>query len=290
MDLPARLVAVAARVLHGDRRDWGEAMTAELAQLRDRPARWRFALGCTWAALVAAPPDPNAGMPGVAISVTLVAGVAGCIAATAYVLSTWPHAAGNISTGASALFVASLASYLWIALRPPHALVAHHRAAKRGAVIGFALFIVAGIGRSLIDAFVPPDGDVTIGIFLTASVGGTLIITAFAATRAERSFGAGVTASLWVGMVCSMLAFNADLLAILVGFNFDAHIRHSMPDYYTLVTPDAFMSRHIGEHLTVSMEGLRTLPLLALIFGSIGAGIGRRWRAAPLDRTATEGS
>ncbi len=36
MDLPARIVAVAARLLHGARREWGAAMAAELAQLRDQ--------------------------------------------------------------------------------------------------------------------------------------------------------------------------------------------------------------------------------------------------------------
>ncbi len=288
-DLPAKVVGVAARLLHGDRRDWGGAMAAELAQLREGPARWRFALGCTWAVLIA-PHHPNAGVPGVAITVTFLAGVAGCIAATAYVLTTWPHAAGDISRGTSAWFAASLTAYLWIALRPPHALVAHRDAARRGAAVGFVLFVVAGIGRSAIDAAMSvSDGDVIVGTFLTVTVVGTLSTTAFAVARAERSFGAGVTASLWVGLVCSILAFNGSLLAILAGFNLDAHMRHAMPDYYTAFTPDAFLSKHIGGHLASSMEGLRTLPLLALIFGSIGAAIGRRPRAAP-HRTITEAS
>ena len=51
------------------------------------------------------------------------------IAATAYVLTTWPHAAGEISGVTAAWFVAALAAYLWIALRPPNALVAHGDAA-----------------------------------------------------------------------------------------------------------------------------------------------------------------
>ena len=287
-DLPAKVVAVAARLLHGDRREWGAAMRAELALLREGAARWRFALGCTWAVLIA-PHHPSAGVPAVAITLTFLAGVAGCIAATAYVLTTWPHAAGDISRGTSAWFAASLAAYLWIALRPPSALVAHRDAARRGAAVGFALFLVTAVGRSAIDATVPPDGDTIVGLFLTVTVVGTLVTMAFAAARAERSFGAGVTASLWVGLVCSILAFNADLLALLVRFNLDVHMRHAMPDDYTAVTPDAFMSKHIGGHLASSMAGLRTLPLLALVFGSIGAAIGRRRRAAP-DRTVTEAS
>lgn len=248
--------------------------------MRDLPAE---------AALVA-PPHPNARVPGVAVTVTLLAGVAGCIAATAYVLTTWPHAAGDISRGLLVWFAASLAVYLWIALRPPRALVAHGDAARNGAALGLALFFVTAVGRSAIDAVVPPSNDdAIVGLFLTVTVVGTLSTTAFAAARAERSFGAGVTASLWVGLVCSILAFNADLLAILVGFNLDAHMRHVMPDYYTGFTPDAFLSKHIGGHLASSMEGLRTLPLLALMFGSIGAAIGRRRRAAP-DRTVTDAS
>lgn len=285
-DLPERIVAVAARLLRGDRREWGEAMTAELAQYRESPARWHFALGCVWAVLVA-PRQPNASVPSVAITLTFLAGVAGCVAATAYVLRTWPHAADAISLTGAAMFAASLAVYLWIALRPPHALLAHGDAARRGATIGFALFVVAGVGRSVLDASVPPDGDVIVGLFLAMTIGGTLVATGWSSARAEQSLGAGVTASLWAGLVCSMLAFNADLLSILVGFNLDAHMRHSMPAYYTTVTPDAFMSRHIGEHLTSSMEGLRTLPLLALLFGSIGAALGRGRRAAA-DRSVRE--
>ncbi len=149
---------------------------------------------------------------------------------------------------------------------------------------------VTAVGRSAIDAAVPPsDDDAIVGLFLTVTVVGTLSTTAFAAARAEQSFGAGVTASLWVGLVCSILAFNADVLAILVGFNLDAHMRQVMPGYYTALSPDAFLSQHIGGHLASAMEGLRTLPLLALICGSIGAAVGRRPRAAP-DRTATEAS
>ncbi|MDP9177873.1 MAG: hypothetical protein M3O61_09355 [Gemmatimonadota bacterium] len=43
-DLPAHIVAVATRVLHRDRREWAMAMTAELAPLHPRAARWKFVL------------------------------------------------------------------------------------------------------------------------------------------------------------------------------------------------------------------------------------------------------
>jgi len=46
LDPPAQLLAAAVATLPDDRRDWGAGMAAELAQVRDRAARWRFAAGC----------------------------------------------------------------------------------------------------------------------------------------------------------------------------------------------------------------------------------------------------
>jgi hypothetical protein len=51
-DVPARVVAAAANWLPAHRRDWGLAMTAELAQLRDPARRWRFALSALRVALL----------------------------------------------------------------------------------------------------------------------------------------------------------------------------------------------------------------------------------------------
>jgi len=57
LDGPALLLAAAATTLPADRRDWGAAMTAELAQVQNPAARWRFAAGCARAALY--PPGGN---------------------------------------------------------------------------------------------------------------------------------------------------------------------------------------------------------------------------------------
>jgi hypothetical protein len=50
-DGAARLLAATAAMLPEERRDWGAAMIAELAQVRDRSARWWFATGCATVAL-----------------------------------------------------------------------------------------------------------------------------------------------------------------------------------------------------------------------------------------------
>jgi hypothetical protein len=52
MDGPAWLLAAARAVLPADRRQWGAAMAAELAQVEGGTARWRFAAGCAGAAVV----------------------------------------------------------------------------------------------------------------------------------------------------------------------------------------------------------------------------------------------
>ncbi|GAA4440567.1 hypothetical protein [Phytohabitans houttuyneae] len=74
LDLPARLLATAVATLPADRRDWGVAMTAELAHVRRRRERWRFALGCTRAAVF--PPRGHRALVAIvaALSVAVAAG------------------------------------------------------------------------------------------------------------------------------------------------------------------------------------------------------------------------
>jgi len=79
MDLPGRLLAAAAAALPERRHAWGRAMTAELAEVRRRSARWRFALSSVRATLWL----PAAGswpllalVTGVAVAATTAAGPA----------------------------------------------------------------------------------------------------------------------------------------------------------------------------------------------------------------------
>jgi hypothetical protein len=83
LDGPGWLLAAAAATLPADRRDWGAAMTAELAQVQDRAARWRFAAGCGRTAVF--PPGGNRAATGVA-GVLAVAAVVAAALATGAVL------------------------------------------------------------------------------------------------------------------------------------------------------------------------------------------------------------
>jgi hypothetical protein len=79
LDGPARLLAAATATLPADRRHWGAAMTAELAQVQDPRARWRFAAGCARAALF--PPGGNRAAVG-ATGALAVAALAATVLAT----------------------------------------------------------------------------------------------------------------------------------------------------------------------------------------------------------------
>jgi hypothetical protein len=57
-DLPARIVTTATNRLPAHRRDWGQAMTAELSTIRGRGRRWRFAAGVLRVALFPPPRHP----------------------------------------------------------------------------------------------------------------------------------------------------------------------------------------------------------------------------------------
>jgi hypothetical protein len=78
LDGPGWLLAAAAATLPADRRHWGAAMTAELAQVRGRAARWRFAAGCARAA--AFPPGGDRVAVGVAGALAVAATAAAVLA------------------------------------------------------------------------------------------------------------------------------------------------------------------------------------------------------------------
>jgi hypothetical protein len=108
LDGPGGLRAAAAATLPAGRRDWGEAMAAELAQLpvRERAARWRFAAGCARAAVL--PPGGTRVAVGVAGALAVAATVAAALATGAVLPAGrvfWPTFVGLLG-GLATLAVA----------------------------------------------------------------------------------------------------------------------------------------------------------------------------------------
>ena len=78
-DVPARVVTAATHRLPAHRREWGQAMVAELAQIRGRVRRWRFAAGVLHVALFPPPRHPR--------RVLAVAGIGLLVSAAATVVA-----------------------------------------------------------------------------------------------------------------------------------------------------------------------------------------------------------
>jgi hypothetical protein len=188
-DAPARIVAIAAAQLPAHRRDWGQAMAAELAQVRGRVSRWQFAVGVL--RVVALPPARH---PRRAAAVA-VTGLAVTAAATAAAVSevpavsvfvavlalllcgcatavtsrslpsrlTAPYAA--IAAAALAAAAASVAGLAWIA--------AVHPAAASDPRHMFSVLLALILGAYLAVALIPPRGGGS-AIMLRWALAGTL--------------------------------------------------------------------------------------------------------------------
>jgi len=104
-DVARRLVALATRLLPPERRDWGQAMLAELDQIKGRAARWRFALGCVRVALA---PPRVAEPPGLAVRAAVVVGAAG--------VGLGIYRVSPATQVFAVLFAAMLAGCVWMAL------------------------------------------------------------------------------------------------------------------------------------------------------------------------------
>jgi hypothetical protein len=276
MDFPARIVALSARILPRGRAEWASAMSAELSQLAEGPARWVFALECVRASL-SAPAPPGRGAPGKVVSATFIAGIVGCVGTWMYVLQTWPHASREIAPATIAQFLPMVAIYLWLAIRPPEALVARGDAVRRGVGSGFLLFIVITILSPILDQVIrSADPDTLVVLLEMPAVIGTFGYIGYRLARDEGSFGAGLISAFWAGTVCSILAYNADLVTLLGRFDLEGHFQGVGGDRtLVLADPDAWLSKHVGDHLNSTMLSLRAFPILALALGAIGAGVGR---------------
>jgi hypothetical protein len=257
LDGPAWLLAAAAAALPEHRREWGAAMTAELAEVRDRAARWRFAAGCARAATFPPSGGRAAGVvagtlavaalaaaglgtgavlpagrvfaltfvgllgglatltvarsrrlrragPGAAVAGLALAGVAGCVAATAYYAAEYPSTPSGhppttsptLPTGTAVALAAMLAGCLWLALRPPRWLVGDRHGRRWGT--GMALALVAGFvltSRLGLRGVDPADAGMMSYLLFAAPV--VLLAGSAAAAATGRSFRAGLWSCAW---------------------------------------------------------------------------------------------
>lgn len=117
-DTPARLVAAVADRLPANRREWGPAMVAELAQVDGRTRRWRFAAGALRVLLF---PPTHRGRP-VAVALVGLAVAAAMTASAAYEVPTLAVFAATF--GLLLCAAATIATAHWPSRRPGAAYLA----------------------------------------------------------------------------------------------------------------------------------------------------------------------
>jgi hypothetical protein len=194
--------------------------------------------------------------PSPTIAVTGTAGVAACIAGTAYFLTNHPTAGEQLSSPAAVILAVALAGALWLALTPPRALIGSRLAAALG--VAAALLLGAGflvISRSSIHT----GGGPMIWILLAPA--GISFFTSTMAAAIGRSFRTGVQTAAWAALIGTLLIFALWLPESIYRFGIDAGL---------LLDGD---SGPIGENLADAIFFLIAIPLLGFPFGVIGAAV-----------------
>lgn len=203
MDGPSQVLAAAVATLPASRRRWGEAMLSELARVRGRSARWRFALSCARAA-VSLPAPPTFRVPAPAATVLVMAAVAACVAALATLLARHPAAIEGLTPGRAAALALALAACLWVAAAPPRRL-GDSRLAPHLGVAGAAVFALGiPVSTSVASEGLP-------ALWLLFGPVLTFGIPAYAAATASRSFRAGVQSGVWTAVAAVPLTFALGL-------------------------------------------------------------------------------
>jgi hypothetical protein len=249
-------------------------MAAELTQVHDRPARWRFAAGCARAA-VFPPRGSRAALgiagalavaataaaalatgsvlpagrvfalafvgllgglatltaarsrrvrhtgPGLALTTTALASVAGCVGFTIYYLAEYPthhrsHPAATLSSlppVTAVVLAVVLAGCLWLGLRPPRWLLPDRQARRLG--IAIALGLVAGFVLVSRLAQRDPTSDAQVMDYLLYGPILVVLTGSAAAAVAGRSFRSGLQACAWAIVLATPLIIAAWLAEAL---------------------------------------------------------------------------
>jgi hypothetical protein len=133
------------------------------------------------------------------IAGVVVAAVAGCIAATAYMLVKDPA----LTPVPAVLLAAVLAGFLWLALTPPRALMTSRPARGIGAAIGLAL----GAGFLWSTGFPSDTGNGVLDFVIFGSIL-TLFLGSGLAAFVDGSFRSGVQATVWGATIGMLLIFG----------------------------------------------------------------------------------
>ena len=269
-DPPGRLLAAATATLPENRREWGRAMTAELAEVRGRSARRRFALSTARATLSLPPAVARSRRPRLPVPTALVtAGVAASVAGTVIFLRREPAAAQYLPPAAAVCLAAALAGCLWFAVAPPRRLGTGRLAPHLGAAaaVVFAAWFLLLVR---IDGTEPPAALVPVlGAALVLVPAAAFFLPAYLAGRADRSLRSGLRATAWALAAAVPLSY-----AIWLPEGVRRHAVDGRSLDGEVVAP---VAATIADALVFC---LGIFPVLGLTVGLVGAVLGAR-RAVP---------
>ncbi len=261
-DLAWRLLALAVRGLPRDRLEWGQAMLGELDQAQGRRLRWRFSLGCAWAAGRIRLQSPEPGGSG------LRAVILGCATASlALVGYGLVHYSGLRSEpnvwGAMVAFLATLLVYIGLAVVLARGVSHQSIAARR---FGLAGGLATGAGWLL---GIAPPAPLKGWVFLPLLI--ALVGPALAATIAghrSRDSRTGIFTALWSGLVAGLTVFIVwtTVTYANAGGPYDSGL---VNDFHKSGAHD-LRTYAISDNLGSGLVLLLLIPTVAIAVGTLG--------------------
>ena len=256
------LLTLAVRGLPGDRLTWGQAMLGELDQAQGRRSRWRFSLGCAWAAgriRLQSPEPGGGGLRGVIFGCATVS-----LALVGFGLVHYPGLRSEPNVwGAMVVFLATLLAYTGLAVVLARGVSRRSVAARR---FGLAGGLATGAGWLL---GIAPPASFKGWVFLPLVIAliGPALVATIAGHRSRDTRTGGLTA-LWSGLVAGLTVFIAWTTVTYANAggpydrglvsDFRASGAHDLPTYA--------ISDNLGSGLVL----LLLIPTVALAVGTLG--------------------
>jgi hypothetical protein len=261
-DPARRLLTLAVRGLPPDRFEWGQAMLGELDQAQERRSRWRFSVGCAWAAGRIRLQSPEPG--GAGLRAVILGCAALSLALVGYGLVHYPGLRSEPNVwGAMVVFLATLLAYTGLTLLLARGVSSEAIAARR---FGLGGGLATGAGWLL---GIAPPAALKGWVFLPLLI--ALIGPALAATIAghrSRESRTGNLTALWSGLVAGLTVFIvwSTVTYLNAGGPYDSGLVNDFRKSGAHDLPTYAVSDNLGSGLIL----LLLIPTVALALGTLG--------------------
>jgi hypothetical protein len=258
-----RLLSFLVRGLPSERSEWGQAMLGELDQAQEPRSRWRFTVGCAWAAcrMRLASPEPG----GAGLRAVILGCAALSLGLVGYGLVQYPGMRTETNFwGAMVVFLTTLLVYIGLAVVLARGVSRQSIAARRFGLVGG---LATGAGWLL---GVAPPAALKGWVFLPLLI--ALIGPALAATIAghrSRDLRTANLTALWSGLVAGLTVFIVWTAVTYAdaGGPYDSALVNDFRMSGAHDLPTYAISDNLGSGLVL----LLMIPTVALALGTLGA-------------------